>query len=109
MTATILAFLWECRYIIVVLVALLVIFLLEKTRFKAIAYAIMLQAKSLAKDEVLKSGQEQEDWVVNKLYQYLPKRITVFISNVMMHKIVHYLFTKGKDYLDDGKFNRSVK
>lgn len=68
----------------------------------------MLQAKRLAKDAVLKSGDEQVEWVIKKAYQFLPKSITVFISEDMMRKIVKYLYDKAKDYIDDGQFNNSI-
>jgi len=93
-----------------VLVLAVVLFaLMEWQKFKAIVHGIMLQAKSMAKDLVLKSGQEQEDWVVVQAYKYLPKWATIFISNAVMHKIVHYLYHKAKDYLDDRKINNSIE
>lgn len=99
---------YEWRFVIVLILAVVLFALMEWQKFKAIVHGIMLQAKSLAKDLVLKSGQAQEDWVVIQAYKYLPKWITVFITTVIMHKIVHYLYFKAKDYLDDGKINNSV-
>jgi hypothetical protein len=69
----------------------------------------MLQAKRLAKDAVLKSGQEQVEWVVNKARLFLPKSVMLFISEERLRKIIDYLYHKSKDYLDDGKINDSVK
>ena len=68
----------------------------------------MLQAKSLAKDAVLKSGCQQEEWVVNKMYQFVPPVITVWIPRPAMKSIVHYLYHNAKDYLDDGQLNESI-
>jgi hypothetical protein len=99
----------EYRFVIVVLIAILLFALLEWQKFKAIVHGIMLQAKSMAKDLVLKSGVEQENWVVMQCFRYLPKWITVFISQDNMYKIVHYLYHKAKDYLDDGRINNSIE
>lgn len=100
--------LWEYRFIIVIAVAVILFAFLEWQKFKTICYELMLQAKSLAKDAILKSGDQQAEWVVKKAFQYLPKRFTVFITEDRMRKIVFYLYHKAKDYLDDGEFNGSV-
>ena len=102
-------FIFENRFIIVLLVAVILFALMEWQKFKAIVHGIMLQAKSMAKDLVLKSGVEQENWVVMQCFRYLPKWITVFISQDNMYKIVHYLYCKAKDYLDDGRVNNSIE
>lgn len=101
--------LWEWRFIIVVSATVVVYAVLEWNRFKALSYGIMLQAKSLAKDTILKDGAEQEEWVVKKLYQLLPKTLILFISEELLRKIVHYLYHQAKDYLDDGQFNNSIE
>lgn len=100
---------WEYRYVIIVAIATVLFALLEWQKFKSIAYGLMLQAKSLAKDAVLKSGQQQEEWVCKKAYQFLPKTLTIFISEDNMKKLVHYLYSKAKDYLDDGQLNNSIQ
>lgn len=104
----ILNFIWEYRFIIVVLAAIALYALFEWQRFKALSYAAMLKAKSLAKDAVLKSGAQQEDWVVKKLLQLLPKSWLVFLSEERLKIIVHWLYGKAKDYMDDGKLNGSI-
>lgn len=103
------ALIWEYRFIIVIVVAVVLYALLEWEKFKSGAYALMLQAKRMAKDAVLNSGAQQEEWVVKKAYQFLPRSITIFISEEVMRKIVHYLYVKAKDKLDDGQLNGSVK
>ncbi|KPU42686.1 hypothetical protein OXPF_37400 [Oxobacter pfennigii] len=102
-------FLWEFRFFIVIIFALSLYALFAWQDFKTKAYALMLQAKSLAKDAVLKSGDQQAEWVVKKAYQFLPKSITIFLSEETMYKIVKTLYDKAKDYLDDGKLNSSIK
>lgn len=101
--------LWDYRFIIVLALSVALYTILEWQKFKTVSYGVMLQAKSLAKDKILQSGKQQEEWVVKKLYQFLPKKFTSFISEDNMRKIVHYLYSKGKDYLDDGKLNNSIE
>ncbi|MEW9093924.1 MAG: hypothetical protein AB2417_02480 [Clostridiaceae bacterium] len=100
---------WEFRYIIITVLTIALYCFLEWQKAKATGYALMLQAKSLAKDAVLKSGAQQEEWVVRKLYQYLPKAFTKFISEKTMRNVVHYLYIKAKDFLDDGQINNSLE
>ncbi len=102
-------FLWEYRFIILIVLAVILYAALEWQKFKTQSYALMLQAKSLAKDAILKSGSQQEEWVIKKAYQYLPRRLTVFISEKRMKIIVHYLYIKTKDLIDDGEINNSIE
>jgi len=76
---------------------------------KSRLYALMLQAKSKAKNAVLLSGQQQEEWVVKHAMQYLPASFRIFLSEDVIRGMVRWLYKKGKDYLDDGKINNSVK
>jgi hypothetical protein len=99
---------WEYRFVILIIVAIALYAFLEWEKFKVQAYAIMLQAKRQAKDKILKSGDEQIDWVVRKAYQFLPKRFTIFISEKNMRWIVHKLYHVAKDYLDDEQLNNSI-
>jgi hypothetical protein len=101
--------LWEYRFIILVVLAVVLYACLEWNKFKALAYAAMLQAKRMAKDAVLKSGDEQVEWVVRKAYQFMPRTWTIFISEDRMRKIIGYLYGKLKDYIDDGQLNRSME
>lgn len=100
---------WEYRFIILVVLAVILYAALEWQKFKIEAYALMLQAKSLAKDAILKSGHQQEEWVIKKAYQFLPRKITLFISEQRMKTIVHYLYFRAKDSVDDGEINNSVE
>ena len=102
-------FLIEYRFIILVIVAVIIYAIFEWQRFKTKAYALMLQAKGMAKDLVLKSGAQQEEWVIKKAYQFLPKSFTIFLSESRMKQLIHYLYVKAKDYVDDGKLNNSIK
>lgn len=101
--------LWEYRYIIIVAVFVIMYCILRWNETKSKLYALMLQAKSLAKDAVLKSGDEQLEWVVKKSYQCLPLSLRVFLSEDLMRKIIKWLYKQGKDLIDDGKLNSSIK
>ena len=101
--------LWEWRFAILVffLVALLPV-LLGWQRTKILLYQLMLQAKRLAKDAILKSGQEQEEWVVRKTLLLLPRSWRLVLSEKNIRRIVKWLYYQAKDYADDGKFNSSI-
>lgn len=99
--------LFEYRFVLAVMVAVLFFIVLDWQKAKGILYQLMLTAKSMAKDMVLKSGEAQEEWVLEKAYQYLPLRIRVLIPKEYMRKIIKYLYHLAKDYLDDGKLNDS--
>lgn len=100
--------LFEFRYVIAFILGIIVFALFEWEKTKRIISGLMLTAKSLAKDAVLSSGKEQEDWVLIKAYQYLPKWITMFIPEDVMRRLIRYLYHMAKDYLDDGKINNSI-
>lgn len=87
--------LWDWRWVIVIIL-------------KEMAISGALMAKKLAKEAVLNSGQEQEDWVVNRIYPLLPVPVRVVISETTFRKIVKYFYDKAKDYLDDGELNNSI-
>jgi len=100
---------WEYRFILILFLIVAIYCLFEWQRAKVIAYSLMLQAKSLAKDTILKSGDQQADWVVKRAYQFLPKSLTIFISEDNMRKIIYKLYHSAKDYLDDGNINNSIQ
>ena len=101
--------LFEYRFIILVMLAIILFAIVEWQKSKGILYALMLQAKSMAKDWVLKSGKKQEDWVVVNAYKFLPKKITIFINQERMRRLVHFLYHKAKDLIDDGEMNNSIE
>jgi hypothetical protein len=103
------AVLWDWRFVIAVVVAVAVYAIAEWNNFKTLAFQAMLRAKSKAKDAVLQSGKEQEDWVCEHLYFILSARVKVFIRDPeALRPVVHWLYQKAKDLLDDGKFNNSA-
>ena len=100
--------LWDFWYIIVILLAVLIYCLFNWQKVKAMAYKGMLQAKSLAKDLVLNSGKEQEDWVVETIWPLLPAPVRLFISKELFRTIVQKLYKTAKDFIDDGIINGSI-
>ena len=98
---------FEYRYVFVVVVAAIVYALTNWSKTKKLVYAGIIRAKSLAKDAVLHSGQEQEDWVVETIYPLLPLPVKVVISGSLFRKLVKVTYDKAKDLLDDGVINNS--
>lgn len=101
--------LWEFRFILAAVAFAVMYGFIQWSETKSRLYALMLQAKSLAKDAVLQSGEQQFEWVIARAYQYIPGSFKLFVSEDMLKKIVRWLYKQGKDYLDDGKFNNSIK
>jgi hypothetical protein len=103
----VLNFLWEYRYILLWVLFFGVFALSQWNGFKAKVTALMLDAKKLAKDGVLKNGQQQVEWIVLKAYQKLPKRYQLLKEDTMK-KVIKWLYDKAMDYIDDGQFNNSI-
>jgi hypothetical protein len=101
-------FLWDWRYILVVLVAIIIYCIFEWGKVKEAILKGCLMAKKLAKDAILNSGQEQEDWVVKRIYPCLPAPIRVVISEESFRKLIRWIYGKAKDLLDDGTINNSI-
>lgn len=100
---------WEWRYVVLYILGVIAFAVFQgKQWVKSQAYAFMLLAKSKAKDGVLNSGQAQEDWVVEALYILLKKLKIPFITEETVRAIVKKLYVLAKDYLDDGKINKSI-
>lgn len=99
----------EYRFIILIVLAVIMFAALEWEMFKSKAYALMLQAKRLAKDEVLKNGDEQVEWIIKRSYQFLPRKLTIFISEDHMRRLIKYLYEKLKDYIVDGQIKNSIE
>ena len=99
----------EIKYLILGVIIIGIYAIAEWNNTKQIVYNLMLRAKDLAKDQILNCGQAQEDWVVEKLKLILPRRLMLFIDDATLRKLVKFLYNKGLDYLDDGKFNNSIQ
>jgi hypothetical protein len=101
--------LWDWRFVLVVVLGIAVYAVVDWKNFKIKLHQLMLDAKSLAKDKILNSGKEQEDWVVEKLYGIMPAKLKVFISKELLQKIVYKAYHTAKDLIDDGKLNNSIQ
>lgn len=109
MLNTILTFFATYKFEIFAILCLVIfIILLGWQRTKEIMYQLMLQAKRMAKQAILNSGQAQEDWVVKMAMAYMPVQIKLFLSEDMTRKIIKWLYQRAKDYADDGVINNSV-
>jgi hypothetical protein len=101
--------LWDWRFVLAVVLGVAVYAIADWKNFKIKLNQLMLDAKSLAKDKILNSGQEQEDWVVMKLYNIMPAKLKVFISEELLRKIVKKAYHTAKDLIDDGHLNNSIQ
>lgn len=101
-------FLWDWRFVIVLAIAFLIWCIFDWQRAKSAIYQLMLLAKSKAKDALLSSGQDQENWVVEQVWKYLPLKFKIFLSEETIRKIIRWLYKQAKDKLDDGSINNSI-
>lgn len=111
---TILNFIWEYRLVIIALVGFTAYVIFNPEYFKKKVIEFELIAKSMAKDGVLRTSQEQADWVLESVITYLgnSKRwgfIVNLIGRDRMKSIVKVLYDSAFDMLDDGKINGSYK
>ena len=100
--------LWDWRFVLSVVLGFVIWAVADIKNFKILVNQAIVIAKSKAKDGVLNSGKEQEDWVVEKVYAVMPARIKLFVSEELLRKIVYKAYHLAKDLLDDGKLNGSV-
>lgn len=106
---TVLSILWEWRFIIILLVTAALYCCFEWEKAKAIIYAGIAQAKRYAKDQVLKNGKQQEEYVVKLMLEKLPLSLRIFLGEKQIREIVRWLYSKLVDYIDDGVLNESYK
>ncbi len=75
--------------------------------FRMLAYKFILQAeKGITGSQ---KGQQRFNFVLEQLYNLIPAWLRFFISEKSMRDKLQSWFEEVKDYLDDGKINRSVK
>lgn len=102
--------LWDYRFIILwILTAVIYAVVMGKEWCKKKALELMLAAKQLSKEKVLANGQQQEDWAVRALYLLLKKLKIPFVTEEALRTLVHKLYIKAMDKLDDGKLNNSIE
>ena len=100
---------WEWRFVITLGVMAIIYIISEWNVVKVNAYKAMLQAKDLAKNQILNSGEAQENWAVNHIMKLMPMRLKLLLGEQTVRAIVKLLYKDALDYLDDGKLNNSVK
>lgn len=102
--------LWDYRFIILwILTAVIYAVVMGGEWCKKKALELMLVAKQLSKEKVLANGQQQEDWAVEALYLVLKKLKIPFVTEESLRPLVHKLYIKAMDKLDDGKINNSIQ
>lgn len=84
-----------------IILILLIIYAILKIcdKFRTKVYKLFIEA-----EKHIKSGNKME-YVVNNIYMYLPRIITIFINEKSLTWIIQKMFDKVKDFLNDGKFN----
>lgn len=104
-----LAILWEWRFVIMLFISTALYCFFEWEKARANIYAGIAQAKRYAKDQILKNGAQQEEYVVKLMLEKLPLVWRIFLSEDNIRKIVKWLYSKLGDYMDDGILNESYK
>jgi hypothetical protein len=99
--------LWEFGSVILLIAAAIIFGILQWQKAKITLYALMLEAKSLAKELVLKSAKEEEDWVVDKAYEFLPKIVSIQMSEEAMRNMINKLYSKSKYYSEIGNIKNN--
>ena len=104
---------WEWRFLIVAIIMLVVYSIFEWKKVKKILSENIIKARELAMEFVLESGQEQEDWVVERVYTILPAPVlgvlAIFGGKSALRKLVKIVYYQLKDYLDNQKLDKSWK
>ena len=101
------ALIFDLRFVLVFILCTILFASFEWERFKVKVSALIIGAKTLAKEKVLMTGKEQEDYVVMKIFSYIPTWIHKAIPEDVLRKLIKYLYTRAMDYIDDGKLNDS--
>lgn len=84
----------------IVLILFILYFILKFCdKFRDKVYKLFIEA-----EKHIKSGSKMK-YVVDNIYMYLPRIITIFINEKSLTWIIQKMFDKVKDFLNDGKFN----
>ncbi|MCF8017858.1 MAG: hypothetical protein K9L62_00535 [Vallitaleaceae bacterium] len=103
----IIQFVWDWRFVILLAITTIFKAITDWQGFKTKLTGLMLQAKDKAKDGILKSGQEQEEWVVRMALQMLPETWKKFMSEEKLRFLIKKLYNSAMDMLDNGKIDKS--
>ncbi len=105
----IISILLEWRFIIMLGVSAVLYFLMEREKGRKMIYASIAQAKRYAKDQILKNGAQQEEYVVKLMLEKLPLAWRLFLGEDNIRKIVKWLYNKLGDYMDNGVLDESYR
>jgi len=106
----ILNILWDYRFIIIGIIGIIIYAIINPSDFKVKIYQAMLYAKQMAKEGILKTGKEQEQWVVDNISAFVGKKWSIVVKILGEEKIrsiIQTLYSKALDVLDDGQINNS--
>ena len=78
-------------------------------KFKSNVKSGMLAAKQMSKEQILKNGKEQQEWVINFAYNKFPKTWVNFLGEEKVRFLIQKLYNSAMDLIDDGKLNNSIK
>lgn len=101
-------FIWEWRWLIVAILIIGIYCVAEWNNVKVKSYKVMLQAKDLAKDQILHGGEAQMEWAVSHIMKLMPMRLKLLLGESEVRVILEFLYRQAIDYLDDGEMNHSV-
>ena len=74
-------------------------------QLRELAYKLMLLAEKEFESD---NGKQKFEWVINKIYEFLPEVIKLFVTREELEHYVQQLYFHAKDLLDDGESNGSV-
>ncbi len=105
---SVLNFIWEYRFILMFAIWIGTYALTSWEKFKSNVKSGMLAAKQMSKEQILKSGKEQQEWVINFVYNKLPKAWVNFLGEQKVRFLIQKLYVVSMDLIDDGKLNNSI-
>lgn len=105
---SLLNFIWEYRFIFMFVIWVVTYASTSWERFKSDVKSGMLAAKQMSKEQILKSGKEQQEWVINFVYNKLPKTWVNFLGEHKVRYLIQQLYNTSMDLIDDGKLNKSI-
>lgn len=106
---SVLNFIWKYRFILMSIVWAATYALTSWEKFKSNVKSGMLAAKQMSKEQILRSGKEQREWVINFVYNKLPKTWSNFLGEEKVRLLIQRLYNVSMDLIDDGKLNNSAE
>lgn len=99
---------WQYRSLIVLAFWIITYIITSWEKFKSDIKSAMLAAKQMSKEQLLKNGLEQRQWVLDFIYRNLPHTWTKLLGEEKVKSLVQKLYDSALDLIDDGKLNNSV-